>query len=811
MAGLPTTSSAVLGQDVIKSTSRRKRLGRRALLLATWNVRSLVESYGGDARICRSRQSPENCATVDRKLDLLVRELRRYDVSVAAVRETKWFGADVWETQGYTLLHSGRPLPHGEEPAVRKEGVGIALDERATSAWREAGEKWKAVSSRIVTARLKLTSVGQRRAGGSRETRNMYLTVISAYAPTARAPPAIAQEFINDLQDVLDQVPQSDVLLLLGDFNARVGSARIGQDLWRGVRGRHGIGECNDAGKRFLEFCARNQFTIMNTWFQKKGHHLATWKHPATKQMHTIDYTVMRSDQRCLCTDVQVMRGANCWSDHFMVRMKMRLCLPKWKKVSVGTMPIAVHGLQRKEVRETYEQELGKHLSECPYVASKTVEDNWRTVKECIIQTSEKVLGRGRQKQPDWFMEAVDDLQPLLEQKNVAHRRFLQSGTPSSKKEFRHRQRVVKQAVDAAKEAWICKVAGEAEAAEKDSQRKWRCIRQLQLTYSGRKPRRPTAILKRDGELAANSEEIKQQWHDHFEEILNVPSDFSPEVIEEMPSLPPHLELDDPPTMEELIAALNALKRGKAGGKTGLLPEMLLYGGAGLYDRLLQVMQDVWRSGRVVDDWKNAVIVPIPKKGDLRKCDNWRGISLLDVAGKVFARVIQARLQAIAEGILPESQCGFRKGRGCTDMIFVARQLVEKCHEHNDALFALFVDLRKAYDSVPRSALWSVLERYGVPPTMLSIIRSFHSGMQAEVRIGDATTEKIIVNNGLRQGCTLAPSLFSIYFGAVVGHWRARCPEAGVMVKYRHGRKLVGDRTAKSRLNEIKVTVTVCR
>ena len=81
------------------------------------------------------------------------------------------------------------------------------------------------------------------------------------------------------------------------------------------------------------------------------------------------------------------------------------------------------------------------------------------------------------------------------------------------------------------------------------------------------------------------------------------------------------------------------------------------------------------------------------------------------MAGKVFARVIQGRLQAIAEDILPESQCGFRKGRGCTDMIFVARQLVEKCREHNDALFALFVDLRKAYDSVPRSALWSVLER----------------------------------------------------------------------------------------------------
>ena len=119
------------------------------------------------------------------------------------------------------------------------------------------------------------------------------------------------------------------------------------------------------------------------------------------------------------------------------------------------------------------------------YVASKTVEGNWSTVKECIIQASEKVLGRGRQKQPDWFMEAADDLQPLLKQTNAAHTRFLQSGTPSNKKEFRHRQLIVKQVVDTAKEAWICKVAGEAEAAEKDSQQKLRCIRQLQLTYNG--------------------------------------------------------------------------------------------------------------------------------------------------------------------------------------------------------------------------------------------------------------------------------------------------------------------------------------
>ena len=72
------------------------------------------------------------------------------------------------------------------------------------------------------------------------------------------------------------------------------------------------------------------------------------------------------------------------------------------------------------------------------------------------------------------------------------------------------------------------------------------------------------------------------------------------------------------------------------------------------------------------------MIVPIPKKGDLSDCKNWRGISLLDVVGKVTARILPDRLQQLAEEELPESQCGFHKGRGCTDMIFAVRQLVEK-------------------------------------------------------------------------------------------------------------------------------------
>ena len=123
---------------------------------------------------------------------------------------------------------------------------------------------------------------------------------------------------------------------------------------------------------------------------------------------------------------------------------------------------------------------------------------------------------------------------------------------------------------------------------------------------------------------------------------------------------------------------------------------------------------------------------------------------------------------------------------------------MEKAREHDDVLFILLVDLKKVCDSVPRSALWKVLEKVGVPPTMLQIIRSFHDGMKAEVRVESSSTDSFELKNGLRQGCSLAPTLFNIYYSAVIANWRERSSTAGVNVRFKHGRKLVGDRTAKA-------------
>ena len=136
-----------------------------------------------------------------------MKELKRCGVSVAGIQESKWFGKDVWSAEGYTFLHSGCPLPIASDRGLRNEGVKIALDAKATAAWKDAGESWEAVSSRIVTARLLLAKTGQRNPGVSRESKNNYMTVVSGHAPTARSPQGAKQKVSADLQDVLDRIP----------------------------------------------------------------------------------------------------------------------------------------------------------------------------------------------------------------------------------------------------------------------------------------------------------------------------------------------------------------------------------------------------------------------------------------------------------------------------------------------------------------------------------------------------------------------------------------------------------------------------
>ena len=181
----------------------------------------------------------------------------------------------------------------------------------------------------------------------------------------------------------------------------------------------------------------------------------------------------------------------------------------------------------------------------------------------------------------------------------------------------------------------------------------------------------------------------------------------------------------------------------------------------------------MWEQESVPQEFKDASIIHLyEKKGNRQSCDNHRGISLLSIAGKILARIILNRLicHLDQEELLPESQCGFRRDCGTTDMIFAARQLQEKCQEQNLDLYLTFVDLTKAFDYVCREGLWRIMAKFGCPQKLITMVRQFHDGMMASVQDQSASSASFSVTNGVKQGCVLAPTLFSMMFSAMLQH-----------------------------------------
>ncbi|KMQ96026.1 rna-directed dna polymerase from mobile element jockey-like protein [Lasius niger] len=158
---------------------------------------------------------------------------------------------------------------------------------------------------------------------------------------------------------------------------------------------------------------------------------------------------------------------------------------------------------------------------------------------------------------------------------------------------------------------------------------------------------------------------------------------------------------------EEIVEAVKKMKIGKAAGIDGIPLEAWKYGGMEVRRRLVNLINQIWMDGEMPKEWRKSIVVPLYKRGDKERTENYRGISLLCSAYKIYAEILRNRLEDVMEkkGMLPESQAGFRKGRSTMDTIFILNHLVqlEKGKDkEKDKIFAVFVDLKAAFDNVDR-------------------------------------------------------------------------------------------------------------
>ena len=171
---------------------------------------------------------------------------------------------------------------------------------------------------------------------------------------------------------------------------------------------------------------------------------------------------------------------------------------------------------------------------------------------------------------------------------------------------------------------------------------------------------------------------------------------------------------------------------------------------------------------KVPGDWTRGIVVRIFKKGDALNCDNWRGINLISVPSKVVVLVILERLKKALDPYLREEQHGFWTGRSCSDLIFTLRILIEEANEWSNKVYMLFIDFEKAFDSVDRDTLWEILQYYGVPKKIISLIMAFYENTECCIKTENGTTSYFKIMSGVRQGCVLSPFLFVILMDYVL-------------------------------------------
>ena len=160
--------------------------------------------------------------------------------------------------------------------------------------------------------------------------------------------------------------------------------------------------------------------------------------------------------------------------------------------------------------------------------------------------------------------------------------------------------------------------------------------------------------------------------------------------------------------------------------------------------------------------------------GDRQDCNNYRGVTLLSVPGKVFAQIILDRVcHHMLEHQCPE-QSGFTPKRSTIDRILALRVVTGRRQEFRQGLLAVDVDLCKAFDSVNQDALWRILGLRGVPPKLIDLRSELYSGTESAVRCGGTISVLFPVFTGVRQGCVLAPTFFSTCMDWILGRMSER-------------------------------------
>ena len=454
------------------------------------------------------------------------------------------------------------------------------------------------------------------------------------------------------------------------------------------------------------------------------------------------------------------MRGADVSSDHHLLMTTVKLRLKRFTTANSTRTKYNVGLLRDKDTQAAFQISLSNRfqpLQELIDDNETDIETHWEHCKKLWQDTCEEVLGKKKTQHKEWISaNTIHKLETRRERKTVLNNSRTRAAKARAQEEYTTVDKEVKRSIKKDKRDYIDDLARQAEIAAGQGNQRDLYLVTKKLTGKFQQTDKP--VMDKNGNPLTTTNEQLKRWAEHFRELLNRPTPDSP------PDIPPaETELPiscDKPSKTEIKKAIMTLRSGKAAGPDEIPAEAIKADIETAVQMLCGLFSKIWEKEEVPAQWKEGIIIKLPKKGDLRDCSNYRGIMLLSTPGKVLNRSLLERMKEAVDPKLRDQQAGFRRNRSCADQIASLRIIMEQSLEWNSPLYINFIDYEKAFDSVDRETLWKLLRHYGVPKKIISLIRCTFQDMSCKIAHAGQLSESFEVKTGIRQGCLLSLFLF---------------------------------------------------
>jgi len=259
---------------------------------------------------------------------------------------------------------------------------------------------------------------------------------------------------------------------------------------------------------------------------------------------------------------------------------------------------------------------------------------------------------------------------------------------------------------------------------------------------------KPRCNIEKDekGDLVADSHNIVARWRKYFSQLFNAHGvkDVGRAEIHTAEPLVPE------PSAAEFELAIDKLKSHKSPGIDQITAELIKIGGRTIFLEIHKLITSIWKKEKLPEEWKESIVISIHKKGDKTDCSNYRGISLLPTSYKLLSIILLSRLIPYAKEIIGYHQCSFRRDRSTIDLIFCLRQILEKKWEYNEPVHQLFINFKKAYDSIRREVLYKILIEFGILRKLVRLIKMSLTETYNRVWVGKNVSDRFPIRTGLK-------------------------------------------------------------